>query len=395
MRILIGWDNETELDLIGLYLGASDNEVVSTTDAAGLLQHAETQPAWDVVLVTTTLLDQDPETDLFRQLGQLLPDCPIVGACHTQDVFHMARYLTRGMRNYVLRDTAGDYVFLLQAMLQNAVEAVIAERERKVSEKLREEIDSVRKLQESMIPKHTAAPPGYRIVARYEPSQLTVMGGRPVIMAGGDYWDVATINDTTAVLLVGDASGHGMKACMSIMTMQMLVTMMRGSKYRETAEFVAEVNRQLCRQTIISEGGFITMLYGTLETDQHELHWSSAGHPVPLLQDLETNEVRELDGGDLGGMPLGIYAEGEYETRVTAIPPRSRLLFYTDGIIEAFPESTDGHAEFGLQGVISTLRRCRQLPLEDTLQALFDDSLAFTKGAGRHDDTSVVLLERD
>ena len=394
MRILIGWDNESELELIGLYLGASENEVVSVTDAAGLLEQAAAPAGWEVLLVTTTLLDSDPESDLFQKLSDTLPDCPIVGACQSQDVFRMARYLTHGMRNYILRDAGGDYVFLLQAMLQNAVDAVVAERERKISERLREEVDSVRKLQESMIPKHTSAPPGYKICARYEPSQLVVIGGRPVIMAGGDYWDVATINDNTAVLLVGDASGHGMKACMSIMTMQMLVNMMRDAKYRETAEFVAEVNRQLCRQTIISEGGFITMLYGALQTDRHEFHWSSAGHPVPLLQDLETNEIRELDGGSLGGMPLGIYAEGEYETCVTQIPPHSRMLLYTDGIIEAFPDATEQHIEFGLSGVIDTLKRCRQNSLEETLQALFDDSLAFTQGAGRHDDTSIVLLER-
>lgn len=395
MRILIGWDNESELDLIGLYLGASENEVVTTTEIPGLVEHAGNNRGWDVVLVTTTMLDQDPDSDLFGQLREILPDTPLVGACHTQDVFRIARYLTHGMRNYVLRDSGGDYVFLLQAMLQNAVEGVRAERERKISERLREEVDSVRKLQESMVPKNAVAPQGYKVCARYEPSQIRVVGGHPVVMAGGDYYDVASLDEKSAILLVGDASGHGMKACMSIMTMQTLVNMIRGGKYRATSEFVSEVNRQLCRQTIISEGGFITMLYGTLQTEVHEFHWSSAGHPAPLLQNLETNEVKDLDDGMVGGMPLGVYGEGEYQTCITPIPPRSRLLLFTDGIIEAFPEGTDeAHTEFGLQGVIGTLKRCRDLTLEETLQALFDDSMDFTKGAGRHDDTSIVLLER-
>jgi hypothetical protein len=34
------------------------------------------------------------------------------------------------------------------------------------------------------------------------------------------------------------------------------------------------------------------------------------------------------------------------------------------------------------------------MPLAAALQKLFDDSNAATQGSGRHDDTSVVLLER-
>ena len=40
------------------------------------------------------------------------------------------------------------------------------------------------------------------------------------------------------------------------------------------------------------------------------------------------------------------------------------------------------------------MRQSKDLTLEEALQKLFDDSNAYTKGNGRHDDTSVVLLER-
>ena len=42
--------------------------------------------------------------------------------------------------------------------------------------------------------------------------------------------------------MLGDAAGHGVKACMSIMTMHTLVRMMRRHEYRDTAHFVAEIN---------------------------------------------------------------------------------------------------------------------------------------------------------
>ena len=45
------------------------------------------------------------------------------------------------------------------------------------------------------------------------------------------------------------------------------------------------------------------------------------------------------------------------------------------------------------EGIIKTLLECTSLSLEETLDRLFSDSNDFTKGSGRQDDTSIVLLE--
>ena len=105
-------------------------------------------------------------------------------------------------------------------------------------------------------------------MARYEPSQIRVMGGNPVIMAGGDYYDAFNVDSNKLILLVGDASGHGVKACMSIMTMHTLIRMIRDQRYPNTVDFVSEVNRRLCSSDIVQdEGGFITLLYSTLDLE--------------------------------------------------------------------------------------------------------------------------------
>jgi hypothetical protein len=40
------------------------------------------------------------------------------------------------------------------------------------------------------------------------------------------------------------------------------------------------------------------------------------------------------------------------------------------------------------------LQACRQKSLDETQHELFEASFRFTRGAGRHDDTSVLLIER-
>lgn len=278
--------------------------------------------------------------------------------------------------------------------MNSTLDAVRSAREKELTKKLREEVESVRKLQESVLPRNLVAPAGYRICARYEPSRIRVVDGHPVVLAGGDYYDVFTLSDDNIVLLVGDAAGHGMKSCLSIMTMHTLVRMMRRQEHRDPAHFVAEINKGLCDQaTVTDKGGFITLLYAIMNTETRTLQWASAGHQPPLLQDLSTGIIEPLAGQDAGGLPLAVDEDEEYETYVCRLPDKFRLMLFTDGLEEAFPEGDDDN-QFGLDGIVRTLGETKDLSLEDTLARLFDASNDFTRGSGRKDDTSVLLLER-
>lgn len=207
------------------------------------------------------------------------------------------------------------------------------------------------------------APPGYEVVACYEPSQIRIVGDTPVTMAGGDYYDVFNLDNEKLILLVGDASGHGVKACMSIMTMHTLIRMIRDQRYPKTVDFVSEVNRRLCDSDIVQdEGGFITLLYSILDLSKHRLMFTSAGQPMPLLHDLATNEVRALGSEEQAGLPLAIESDWEYEQCEVDIPENSRLLIYTDGLDEAFPaEGDQKHDQFGITGITRTLHPRRSI----------------------------------
>ena len=396
MRILVGWDNPEQADLISMYLGIGEHETEIVLGGEELISRLGGGEACDVVFLSITLPDVETGFDTFQEIRRLRPNVPIVGACDAADVYRVVRFMTHGMCAYAIRDANGDYMFMVLAVLESAVESVKALQDQKVVEKLREEVQAVRKLQESMIPAQIDAPPGYTIVARYEPSQIRVAGGRVVTMAGGDYYDVFTLDDKHVVLLVGDASGHGMKAAMSIMVMHTLVRMIRTQRYQNTAAFVAEINNQLCEHSIVQEeGGFITLAYGLLKLETNELEWTSAGHPIPLVQDLDTGEIRALAADNTAGLPLAIYPQVDYDTLHSKLPDNYRLLFYTDGLQEAFPEHKPTKVcEFGVEGIKRTLTEQREATATESLQALFDNSEAYTEGSGRHDDTSAVLLER-
>ena len=48
-----------------------------------------------------------------------------------------------------------------------------------------------------------------------------------------------------------------------------------------------------------------------------------------------------------------------------------------------------------MAGLERTMRMAKDKSVTECLELLFSESYDFTKGAGRHDDTSIMLLECD
>ena len=53
MRILVGWDDAPEAELISLYLNAGENDAVVVTETDRFLRTVSEDGAFDVVLMTT------------------------------------------------------------------------------------------------------------------------------------------------------------------------------------------------------------------------------------------------------------------------------------------------------------------------------------------------------
>lgn len=393
MRTLILWDDPEQAELISLYLNVDDGVAHVTCDAVEFDRFASGDDPFDVILLPTEMPNHEEAYRRFERVREQRPDCPVVGACSTDGVFKLATFITNGMRSYVLRDAGGDFVFLLSSTLRSTVDAVRAERERVTAAKMRAEIESVRRFQEAIIPTNLAVGGGYELEGRYEPSAIRTEHGKPVALAGGDYYEVIEIDNRTSVLLMGDAAGHGMRACMSIMAMYTVIRMLTDKTMRRPDRFLAEINRRFCEHAVFArDGTMLTFFVGVLRVDRHEMTWASAGHPLPIVQS-GADAFSAL--GDLKdvGPPIGFDDEFRYTSATARIPPGSRILIFTDGLPEAYPPE-DVRQQFGDAGIRRTLEGTWSRTAGETLDALLDDSHDWTGGAGRHDDTSLLLLTR-
>src|SRR4051794_12726191 len=127
MRFLIGWDNPSEADLLRLYLGVGDNEAEVAFSADELFKRvaAENWDALFLALSFPTTADEGLAT--FSKVRQELPGVPVVLACRETEMMSLPRFLTRGLRHYLMRDSGGNYVFLAMSALETAIAAARAE----------------------------------------------------------------------------------------------------------------------------------------------------------------------------------------------------------------------------------------------------------------------------
>ena len=236
----------------------------------------------------------------------------------------------------------------------------------------RDEMEVARQLQRDLLPKEAPELPGYEFAFSY----------RAANTIGGDYYHFVPLPDGRIVLLIGDASGHGMAAGL-LMAISDTTIHIGLEKDPSPLAVAALVNAALVRT-----GGtraFMTLFIGFLRPDSGELTYVSAGHPFPLLRRADGTVVRL----GKGSFPLGLREAIDLESEAVEIAVGDLLVLYTDGV----PEAVDADGEsFGYE------RLQHQVEPGGSAGAVHDRLLGevshFEGGEAPMDDRSLVVIHR-
>jgi serine phosphatase RsbU (regulator of sigma subunit) len=200
---------------------------------------------------------------------------------------------------------------------------------------------------------------------------------------GGDAFDYA-VNGSAADFAIFDAMGHGIGA--SLLAATVLVAYRRARRQRLTLEQTYEALDEVVEHQFEGEG-FVTAHLGHLDIETGEFHWVNAGHPQPLI-------VRQ--GRSVATMhcepstPLGM-AGPVVEVASSRLSPGDRLLFFSDGVVEA--KAPDGEP-FGEARLADNLQResfAGMSPAE-TMRRLLHAVLGH-QGSQLKDDASMLMVE--
>ncbi|MFF0294711.1 SpoIIE family protein phosphatase [Kitasatospora sp. NPDC004615] len=218
-------------------------------------------------------------------------------------------------------------------------------------------------LQHSLLPAELPEQQALEVASRYLPAQAGV---------GGDWFDVIPLSGARVALVVGDVVGHGVHAAA---TMGRLRTAVHTFSSLDLApeellgHLDALVNR-LDQENPRPDGGErpitgATCLYAVYDPVTRRCTFARAGHlpPAVVLPDGHV-DIPDLPGGPplgIGGLP--------YETAELELPEGSRLVLYTDGLVESRAHDLD-HGMKLLRAALAHPGRSPRETCDDLLDAL-------------------------
>ena len=223
---------------------------------------------------------------------------------------------------------------------------------------LEQEYHSAQELQRVLIPEMLPTLRGFATTSAYLPAQEV----------GGDFFQLIPKPDGSALLILGDVSGKGLKAAMTVSLIVGAVHTL-AETMNDPAEILEALNRRLFGRL---KNGFATCLI--LRLGPHgECLASNAGHLPPFLNKEEVTMP--------GSLPLGVVSSVRYEKTTIKLAVGDRLTVYTDGLLEARRAS----------GEIFGFARLKELIASgpDATRAL-ETAVAF----GQQDDITVLTLTR-
>jgi phosphoserine phosphatase len=218
--------------------------------------------------------------------------------------------------------------------------------------------------------------PGYDVSGISRPAELT----------GGDTFDLSVV-DQGLLIVLGDATGHGIAPALSVTQMHAMLRMaFRLGTDLETA--FKQVNNQLT--DILADDRFITAFIGLLDPATHRIRFHSGGQgPIFHYQAATGACVRYKPTS----FPLGAMPVSQLKLAVTLdMLPGDILVLLSDGIYEYHDTKGEQFGEKRVQAIVAAHGEKSMAELRDIL---LDEVEAFAQGAVQEDDMTAVLVKRE
>ena len=221
---------------------------------------------------------------------------------------------------------------------------------------------AARQIQQTLQPEKLEELPGYELEAFY----------KPLREVGGDYFDVMELPANRTLFALADVSGKGMPAALLAANIQAVVRSIACVESSPLA-LANRINKHLSRYSPMDR--FATAVFIVLSRDSGELTYVNAGHNAPIL--FSSGSATFLEST---GLPLGLFADAQYEARTTVLNPDGTLLIFTDGLTDS------------IQGEHPENRLCKALA-ENSGQTMANlKSLVDPKF--NEDDVTILLVKR-
>ena len=253
-------------------------------------------------------------------------------------------------------------------MKEAEMRATLAEAE---NERKSKELEEARQLQLSMLPKELPQLPNLDI-AVYMKTATEV---------GGDYYDFNVGMDGTLTVVIGDATGHGMKAGTMVTAAKSLFNTHAANP--DILFTFNEITRCIKQMHI----HMLSMCMTIVKIQGNNIVMSAAGMPPALIYRKQDMAVEEIV---LKGMPLGAVSNFPYQLRETQINPGDTMLLLSDGLPELFNKNKE---MFSYERVVQEFSKNAHKSPEEIINSLKTAGSDWVEDENPDDDVTFVVVK--
>ncbi len=242
--------------------------------------------------------------------------------------------------------------------------------------RVQQDLDAARNIQRSLLPQHLPAIEGYSLGFK----------SATCYEVGGDYLDIVELPDGSILMAVADVAGKGLaSAIMSTSFRSAFRAMVVAGG--ELTEIAARMNQHHWQEGEEARRRYVTAIFLRLYPELGEIEVVNAGHNPGFV--IHPDGTRcEFESS---GTPLGLLPGMHYTSERCPFLAGSRLLFYTDGLTEAFR----GDEEFGPERLMDNFSKCNSSKADAILDALWTAIQLFVEGGPQGDDMTALVLCRE
>lgn len=240
-------------------------------------------------------------------------------------------------------------------------------------QKLEEELDLAREIQQNLLPGS---------IPEYENFDIAAvnMSSKQV---GGDYYDIIPLKDNKFCVAIADVSGKGAPASLMMANIQAFLQVICRQDVN-IVDSTALMNDLIYANT--TDGRFITFFWAVINNDDNKLYYVNAGHNPPLL--IRNGKITKLKKG---GIILGVVETTiPYLSESLNLQSDDVLILFTDGISEALNTQEE---EFSDEKLEETAIKLSSGSAAEILDGIKKEVQNFTEGAPQSDDITMVVIK--
>jgi len=246
--------------------------------------------------------------------------------------------------------------------------AQLAESE---NERKTKELEEARELQLSMLPKDLPNLPNLDIAVFMQTATEV----------GGDYYDFHVGMDGTLTVVIGDATGHGMKAGTMVTTTKSLFNILAPNP--DILSTFSEISRVIKGMKFHQ----LSMCLMLLKIQGEQLTVSSAAMPPALIYRKNNKAVEEIF---MKGMPLGAMNNFPYLLKESHLAKGDTVLLLTDGLPEL---KNDNNEMYGYDRTKTEFHSVGEHEPEEIVEHLKNSASQWVNGVEPDDDVTFVVIK--